>query len=192
MGREQMSGNFKVAHDKLRKHPGIVRELLLVVLRTALLILLVALLLSRLPEEQNFQTLGVISGMVVLSTIYIFFFFRQLRAVGKSKFPNIRAAEAVFSSAILLLAIFSSIYVAISLSDPMSFTETLTPFSAMYFSTTVLATVGFGDIAPSTVPARWVTMIQMFINLVFIGVVVRVFASAAKRALVNKKNAQQD
>ena len=187
-----MSENFKGARDELRKHPGIVRELLLVVLRTALLFLLVALMLGLLPKEQNFQTLGVISGMVVLSAVYIFRFFRQLRAVGKSRFPNIRAAEAVFSSAILLLAFFSSIYVAISLSDPRSFTETLTPFSAMYFSTTVLATVWFGDIAPSTVPARWVTMIQMFINLVFIGVVVRVFASAAKKGLINKKNTQSD
>ena len=60
-----MSENFKGARDELRKHPGIVRELLLVVLRTALLILLVALMLGRLPKEQNFQTLGVISGMVV-------------------------------------------------------------------------------------------------------------------------------
>ena len=82
-----MSENFKGARDELRKHPGIVRELLLVVLRTALLILLVALMLGRLPKEQNFQTLGVISGMVVLSAFYIFRFFPSIACSREVQIP---------------------------------------------------------------------------------------------------------
>jgi voltage-gated potassium channel len=166
------------------------RELVSVFGRTVILVALVIFILSRLPEEQNVQAFGVIIGMFVLASIYIAFFIRQLRAVQKSKFPNIRAAEAMLTTGILLLAIFSSIYVGISLSNPGAFTEVLTPFSSMYFSTTVLATVGFGDIAPNTVPARSAAMTQMILNLIYIGVVVRVFAGAAKRTLANKKSAQ--
>jgi hypothetical protein len=169
---------------------AVVRELIFVFVRSAALIILVVVILNQLPEEQNIQAFGVIAGMLVLATIYVVFFIRQLRAVQKSKFPNIRAAEAMFTTGILLLAIFSSIYVGISLSNPGAFTEVLTPFSSMYFSTTVLATVGFGDIAPNTVPARSAAMTQMVLNLVYIGVVVKVFAGAAKRTRANKNSAQ--
>jgi hypothetical protein len=92
----------------------------------------------------------------------------------------------MMSSGILLLAIFASIYSLISLQDPEAFTEVLTPFSSMYFSLTILATVGFGDIAPSTVPARSVAMAQMVLDLVFIGVLVRVLTNAAKRSIASR------
>ncbi len=170
----------------------LVRELTGVVARTVLLIVVVVFLLSWLPDDPNVRAFGVITGLLIVTAMYIFFFLRQLQAVRKSQFPNIRAAEAMLSTGILLLAIFANIYVGISLADPAAFTEVLTPFSAMYFALTVLATVGFGDIAPNTVQARGVAMAQMVLNLVFIGVVVRVFASAAKRSLSNKKDAQKN
>lgn len=164
----------------------IVRELVSTFLRTAGLILLISFILSRTPKEQNFQSVGVIVGMFVVAAIYIMFFLRSVRAVQKSKFPNIRAGEAMLSSGILLLAIFASIYSGMSLQDSEAFTEALTPFSSMYFSLTILATVGFGDIAPVTVPARSVAMAQMVLDLVFIGVLVRVFTNVAKRNLANR------
>lgn len=169
----------------------LVRELIFTFLRTTALVLIIALLLSRTPKEQNFQAVGVIIGMLVLASIYIMFFIRSVRAVQKSKFPNIRAGEAMLSSGILLLAIFASIYSVISLQDPEAFTEVLTPFSSMYFSLTILATVGFGDIAPHTVMARSVAMAQMVLDLVFIGVLVRVFTNVAKRSLSNRATAQK-
>ena len=168
-----------------------IRESLAIVLRTVGLLGLVVLILSRSPDERNFQAVGVIIGMIILASIYIFFFLRQIHAVQKSSFPNIRAAEAMFSLAVLLIAIFASLYSAISLSDPEAFTEILTPFSSMYFSLTVLATVGFGDIAPHSVPARSVAMVQMVLDLVFIGLLVRVFANVAKRSLANRNNSQK-
>jgi len=170
---------------------AVIRELIFTFLRTVALVLLISLILSRTPKEQNFQSVGVIIGMFVLASIYILFFIRSIRAVQKSKFPNIRAGEAMFSTGILLLAIFASIYSEMSLHDSEAFTEVLTPFSAMYFSLTILATVGFGDIAPVTVPARSVAMAQMVLDLVFIGVLVRVFTNVAKRSLANRSTAEQ-
>jgi len=95
------------------------------------------------------------------------------------------------SSGILLLAIFASIYSLISLQDPEAFTEVLTPFSSVYFSLTILATVGFGDIAPSSVPARSVAMVQMVLDLVFIGVLVRTLTNAAKRSIARRATAPE-
>jgi hypothetical protein len=161
-------------------------EVFYTVLRTIGLVLLISFILSRSPKEQNLQSVGVIIGMIVLALIYVGFFIRSIRAVQKSQFPGIRAGEAMLSSGVLLLAIFASIYSLISLQDPEAFTEVLTPFSSIYFSLTILATVGFGDIAPSSVPARSVAMAQMVLDLVFIGVLVRTITNAAKRSIASR------
>ena len=186
-----MTTTFETPKAQKVSKKALIREFLAIVLRTVGLLAIVVLILSRSPDERNVQAVGVIVGMLVLAAIYVFFFIRQIHAVQKSSFPNIRAAEAMFSLAVLLIAIFASIYSAISLSDPEAFTEILTPFSSMYFSLTVLATVGFGDIAPHSVPARSVAMLQMVLDLVFIGLLVRVFANVAKRSLTNRNNAQK-
>ncbi len=186
-----MTLNSQIPAQGTSNRNSLLRELIAVIFRTVILIVLVVFMLSWLPKDQNFRAIGVIVGLLVLTAIYIIFFVRQLRAVQKSNFPNIRAAEAMLTTGILLLAIFASIYAGISLADPGAFTEVLTPFNSMYFALTILATVGFGDIAPNTVPARGATMMQMALNLVFIGVLVRVFASAAKRSLSNKKSPQE-
>jgi voltage-gated potassium channel len=175
--------------QKLNKK-AMARELLFAILRTVGLIFLISFILSNSPQEQNVRAVGVIIGMCVLATIYVLFFIRSIRAVQKSQFPNIRAGEAMLSSGVLLLAIFASIYSAMSLQNEGAFTEALTPFSSMYFALTILATVGFGDIAPITVSARAVAMGQMVLDLVFIGVLVRVFTNVAKQSLANRANAQ--
>lgn len=161
-------------------------EVFFTLLRTIGLVLLISFILSRSPKEENVQSIGVIIGMIFLASIYVAFFLRSIRAVQKSQFPGIRAGEAMLSTGILLLAIFASIYSLISLRDPEAFTEVLTPFSSMYFSLTILATVGFGDIAPSSIPARSVAMVQMVLDLVFIGVLVRTLTNAAKRSKANR------
>ena len=115
--------------------------------------------------------------------IYATFFVRQIRGVYKARYPTLRAAEALILTAAMFLAIFSIVYVTISLEDPSSFTEPLDSFSAYYYALTVLATVGFGDIAPTNVPARSVTMVQMALDIAFIAVLIRVMGGAAKKAL---------
>ena len=50
----------------------------------------------------------------------------------------------------------------------------------MYFSTTVFTTVGFGDITAKTEAARLVVTIQMWLDLVFLGLVVRLVVNAVK------------
>jgi len=181
-----MTPSPQVSTSMKMNKKALARELFTAVLRTVGLVLLISLIISGTPNEQNLRSIGVIVGMIVLATIYVAFFIRSIRAVQKSQFPGIRAGEAMLSSGILLLSIFASIYSLISLQDPQAFTEVLTPFSSMYFSLTILATVGFGDIAPSTVPARSVAMAQMVLDLVFIGVLVRTLTNAAKRSIANR------
>ena len=50
----------------------------------------------------------------------------------------------------------------------------------MYFTVTVFATVGFGDITAVTETARGVVIVQMLLGLVLVGVIARVIFGAVQ------------
>lgn len=158
-----------------------IRSILATFLKLALLFGIVAFLLSRLPtEDRALQSYGVVAAFIFLSVIYAVYFYFQLRGIRRAQHPGIRATEAMISTAFLFLAMFATIYTVISVGDPAAFTEELSPFTGLYVAITILSTVGFGDITPVSVPARSVVMIQMALGLVYLGLVVKVFAGAAK------------
>jgi voltage-gated potassium channel len=107
----------------------------------------------------------------------------QLRAVAHAEFPTIRGAEALVVSLVLLLVSFAGIYVGLSSYDSASFNESLDHVAALYFALTTLTTVGFGDIAPVSDAARIVVMVQMVVNVIVIGVFIKLVVSAVKSRL---------
>jgi hypothetical protein len=169
------------------------RQLLLVglqaVLRLLVGFLFIVWMMSLVPETPEDSVAYPVAVAIVGSAIYGLFFTRQLRGVYKARYPTLRAVEALILTAAMFLAIFAMIYVMISLSNPDAFSEALDSFSAYYYSLTVLATVGFGDIAPNSVPARSVTMLQMALDIAFIAVLIRVMGGAAKKALLLRAQA---
>ena len=50
----------------------------------------------------------------------------------------------------------------------------------MYFSTTIFTTVGFGDITAKSQAARVVVTLQMFLDLVILGLVARLVVNAVR------------
>ena len=70
-----------------------------------------------------------------------------------------------------------------SASDPGAFGGQLNRTGALYFTVTVFSTVGFGDIAPRSDPARVVAMVQMLSDLAVVGIVIRLILGAATRGL---------
>jgi len=86
-------------------------------------------------------------------------------------------------SVLLFLVLFATVYLAMAAAAPGSFSEPLTHSRALYFAVTVLSTVGFGDITPRTDPASIVVSVQMLLDLVLVGAVVRSFVGAAQARL---------
>ena len=80
----------------------------------------------------------------------------------------------------LFLVAFAAVYLALSLGSPSHFSEPLDHTGSLYLAITIFSTVGFGDITPESDLARIVVSIQMLLDLVVIGVVVRLLATAAK------------
>jgi voltage-gated potassium channel len=104
----------------------------------------------------------------------------QVRAVLGSRYPGLRAIEALAAAIPLFLLVFAAAYLRIADADAGAFSEPLSRTDALYFTVTVFATVGFGDIAPEAEVARIVVMIQMVVGLVAVGVIAKVLFGAAR------------
>jgi len=79
------------------------------------------------------------------------------------------------------LLLFASLYLSLAATFAGSFSERLDHTGSLYFTVTVFATVGFGDITPKTGGMQMLVTVQMLLNLAVLGLVIRILTSAAKR-----------
>jgi len=114
----------------------------------------------------------------------------QLRAIVWSRYPVARAVEALLLVVPLYLFIFSRVYLETSLYDSATFSEPLDPISSLYFTVSVFATVGFGDVVPESGGARLVVTLQMLLNLVIVGGGIKLLASAARRGVSRRREGE--
>jgi hypothetical protein len=121
----------------------------------------------------------LVVGLVILAVATVL----QLRMLGRSAFPAVRAIEALSTTVPLFLLLFASAYVIMADASPGNFsTHPLTRTDGLYFTVTVFTTVGFGDITATSQSARLVVTVQMLLDLVALGLVVRAFVSAVQSA----------
>jgi hypothetical protein len=151
------------------------------VLTTALLV--VVYYRAPLDRGINAGTLfWFVVGLVALALAVVW----QTRAIIRSDVPRLRAAETAMIGLPALLLLYSSVYTVMSTAAPASFTQHLNRTDALYFTTTVFATVGFGDITPVTQVARIVVTTQMVTGLIAVGVVAKLLLGAVERATTTK------
>jgi voltage-gated potassium channel len=70
--------------------------------------------------------------------------------------------------------------------------HTLTRTDSLYFTVTVFATVGFGDINPTSQAARVLVTVQMILDLLVLGLGIRVFTSAVQFGRRSTDNRSQE
>ncbi len=107
----------------------------------------------------------------------------ELRQTTRAELPQFRAITALGVLTPLFIVLFSGTYLALSHSRPASFNVRLDHYKALYFMITTLSTVGYGDITATTNMARMLVSVQMLLDLILIGSIVRLLASAAQRGL---------
>ena len=105
----------------------------------------------------------------------------HVRRIVASRYPALRAVEALATSVPFALLLFASTYFMMENISANNFSESLTRTDALYFTVTVFTTVGFGDITPKTQGARLVVTGQMITDLLIIGLVVQVIVGTVKR-----------
>jgi hypothetical protein len=120
--------------------------------------------------------LVVVLGPVVFGGLVVW----QAVTITRSAYPRLRTVEALATALPLFLVLFAAAYFMLARGRPAAFSEGLSRTDALYFTVTVFATVGFGDIVPVDGTARVLTTVQMVVDLLLIGVVVKVLLGAAK------------
>ena len=131
-----------------------------------------------LSHIKNVQ-LTLAAGLLILLAVTGW----QLRAVITARYPAMRAVEALATTVPWFLLLFASAYYTMASTSPANFsTHSLTRTDALYFTVSVFATVGFGDITAVSQSARLVVTAQMMLDLLVLGLGVRVFVGAVQFA----------
>lgn len=183
-----------VSDESSKKPASIARSATITCLRvlvTATVILMALTPVPRPPDGSIQTTLTIIALLLLWSLIFAIVFRWQIRRIHSGDNPQTRMFEALAVIFVLFLAVFAKIYHLLSVGYPPTFSEPLDYFAALYYALVVLSTVGFGDITPVGTVARAITMIQIVLDLVLLGVAVRVITGAAERARDRKRAAAE-
>jgi hypothetical protein len=152
---------------------GVVRAMLTTV---AIVGAYAVLPLDRLSDASAFVVLTAsLCGFVMLLIV-------QLRAISRSRLPGLRAIEALATSVPTLLVIFAGTYYVMAVTSPDWFSESMSKLDSLYFTITVFATVGFGDITATAPESRAAVTLQMIVNLLVLGIGLRVILGAVQAA----------
>jgi voltage-gated potassium channel len=161
---------------RARRRRLIFRAVLRGLLNTTVLMVLYYLLPLDRPWTAD-TAVRLLAGLLVFAGITLW----QVRKIVRSPYPALRAAETLGLIVPLYLLVFASTYFAMERVSAANFTQPLTHTGALYFTVTVFATVGFGDITPKSDPARIVLIVQMLGDLAVLGAGLRVLLGAVQR-----------
>lgn len=160
--------------------PGERRAVIMSLLRSLLVTAAICAAYFVLPLPTRLAAspiLRLTGGLVAVGVLLTW----QIREILRSPYPGARAVGALVVSVPLFLVLFATTYVLLAERDPSMFSEPLTRLDAMYFTVTVFATVGFGDITAASQSARAVVMTQMVGDLVLVGLIARAIVDAVNR-----------
>jgi hypothetical protein len=143
---------------------------------TVVLFLVYAQAPLELPNDR-----GAAARLAVSVLVLVVVLTWQIVAVARSPYPAVRAIEAVAFTFPLLIFLFASTYYGMEQAVGGSFSEGLSRIDAVYLTVTIFATVGFGDIVPTTEASRIVVTVQMVVNMALIGVVAKVLLGTVQQ-----------
>ena len=176
------SGSSDLIQDASRSR-SVSRRVLVVTAIRVLTILGVTLLAYALVpiEGRDAARAAFVAALIGISALMTIF-ARQMSRVSRARHPVLAAVEALSLVFGLFTCFFALVYVSMSTGDVAAFSEPISKTAGIYFTMTVLTTVGFGDITAASDLARVFVTIQMVMGAVLVAVAVKALAFSAKHA----------
>ncbi len=171
--RERRAGRFTELDARERRavaRRSVVRLLVL----TSFVVVLYVLWPVRPASAPTWELVRVLLTGLTFGALFVW----ELRRIVRAELPEVRGVEVLVMLAVIFVVLASVSYLEISAADPTAFSEPMDKVGALYFSTTVLTTVGFGDIHAVSSGARIAVTAQMVLDLVFIGVAAKLVVAA--------------
>jgi voltage-gated potassium channel len=166
------------APDARRRALRVIATLLRALASTVALVALYYLLpLDRTSIES--AVLILVIGLSLLVALVAL----QVRGIIKATYPALRAVGALATSAPLFLILFAGTYFVMDRISAGSFNEQMTRTDALYFTVTVFATVGFGDITAVSQAARVLVTGQMVLGILIVGLGAKIIVDAVKQGM---------
>lgn len=172
-----MSNGFLPEHPRERR-----KVLVRSILRILAITLGMLLLYAFVPVPGRSGAAAVIE-MIAGLALFVVLVAWQLRKIVRAEHPVLRAVELIAFSLPLLIIVFAFTFLTLSRADPGSFSEHLDRVDAMYYTVSTLATVGFGDITPTSAGARIIVTFQMLLDLALVAGLVRLVILATRTGL---------
>ena len=186
--REVATARSAYAPPRLRLTRRLIVTCVLRIIVTTCALLAIYLLLPL----QGFGGSSTLAYLVLGAAIYVGAMMWQLRSIVIAEHPGLRAVETIGVVLPLLVVLFAIVYVSMAFANPYSFSEPLSKVAGLYFTITVLATVGFGDITPKSDAARLVVSLQMLLDLVLVGVIAKLIINAARTGFERQHTRPRD
>jgi hypothetical protein len=127
------------------------------------------------------STSAAVTILLIGLAVFVALVAFQVRTIIRSRFPGLRAAEALGTSVPFFLLLFASTYVALATISASNFGGHLSHTDGLYFTVSVFSTAGFGDITAKTSTARLVVTGQMITDLVILGLAIKVIVGAVRQ-----------
>lgn len=133
-----------------------------------------------LPLDDDFGDLLALLLVVGVAGSLIPLSFRQARLVLRSPHPLLDAVRCIVTGFVMVIVSFSAAYYVLSAGREDQIQGLDTKLDAVYFSVTIMATVGFGDIHATGQFARGIVTWHMIVNFALLAVALRVISWALK------------
>ena len=147
---------------------------------TTLTVVVPVVVYFALPLDRESGELIALLLVITAAASLIPLSIRQAQMVLTSADPLFDAMRCIVSALVFLVISFSSAYFVLAADYTEQIKGLETKLDAIYFTITILATVGFGDISATGQTARAVVSAQMVVNFAVLAVALRVITWALK------------
>ena len=181
------SSGSGVAHEAQDRRRRVVVSLLRALGSTLALVVIY----YQLPLDRT--SIDLVIGMLVLALLGLVVLVAfQVRSIIKAADPVPKTVGALATSAPLFLLLFAATYFVLGRISVGNFSEPLTRTDALYFTVTVFATVGFGDITAKTEATRALVTGQMVADILIVGIGAKIIVDAIKHGREQQSIAGDD